>query len=62
MVAGIVDSTGRIADVIAHLSASSEEVAASASEGLRTSGEAVDSMKNCKDVLENIFNLTKTLK
>lgn len=62
MVAGIVDSTGRITDDIAHLSASSEEVAASASEGLRTSGEAVESMKNCKDVLENIFNLTKTLK
>lgn len=62
LVAGIVESTGHIADDISHLSASSEEVAASASEGLRTSEEAVESMRICKEVLENIFNLTKELK
>lgn len=62
MVTGIVDSTGRIADDIAHLSASSEEVAACASEGLRTAGEAVQSMKTCEEVLQKIFNLTKELK
>lgn len=62
LVNGIVESTGRIADDISHLSASSEEVAASASEGLRTSEEAVESMRVCKDVLENIFKLTKELK
>lgn len=62
MVLGIVESTGRITDDIAHLSASSEEVAACAAEGLRTSETAVQSMKICKEVLENIFGLAQGLK
>lgn len=61
LVAGIVDSTGKISDDIMNLSATSQEVAASASECLRTSEEAVESMKVCKDVLENIFKLTGEL-
>ena len=61
LVAGIVDSTGRISDDIMNLSATSQEVAASASECLRTSEEAVESMRVCRDVLENIFKLTGEL-
>lgn len=61
LVAGIVESTGKISDDIMNLSATSEEVAASATECLRTSEEAVESMKVCKSVLEEIFKLAGEL-
>lgn len=57
----IVDSTNAISDDISQLSATSEEVAASSVEGLRTSEATVHDMQACKDMLEEIFNLAKQL-
>lgn len=58
----ILDSTGVISDNISHLSATSEEVAASSLEGLRTSEATVGDMKKCKDILEAIYELAQDLK
>ena len=58
----IVESTSVIADNISQLSASSEEVAAASSEGLKTSETAVDNMNNCKNILESICLLAQDLK
>ena len=57
----IVESTGIIADNISQLSASSEEVAAASSEGLKTAETAVDNMNACKTILESICMLAQDL-
>lgn len=62
VVGDILKSTGVISDNITHLSATSEEVAASSNEGLRTSEETVTDMKQCKEILEGIYELAKDLK
>ena len=58
----IVESTGIISDNISQLSASSEEVAAASSEGLKTSENAVENMNKCKAILESICLLAQDLK
>lgn len=58
----IVESTGVIADNISQLSASSEEVAAASTDGLKTSESAVDNMDRCKKILESICLLAQDLK
>lgn len=62
VVGDILKSTGVISDNITHLSATSEEVAASSNEGLRTSETTVTDMKECKRILESIYELAKDLK
>ena len=61
IMAGILDSTNAISDDITQLSATSEEVAASSMEGLKTSEATVQDMQACKDMLEEILNLAKQL-
>lgn len=58
----IVGATGTIVDEISQLSAGSEEVAVSSSEGLKTSVDAVESMNQCKKILESICLLAYDLK
>lgn len=58
----IVESTGIISDNISQLSASSEEVAAASSEGLKKSENAVENMNKCKAILESICLLAQDLK
>ena len=58
----ILTSTDTISENITHLSATSEEVAASSPEGLRTSETSVKNMNSCKEVLEKISSLAMTLK
>jgi methyl-accepting chemotaxis protein len=58
----ILESTGIIADNITHLSSTSEEVAASSSEGVKTSSDAVEEMKQVTKVLESIYLLAEDLK
>ena len=57
----ILNSTTIISDNITQLSATSEEVAASSSEGLRTSEATVESMKKCREILERIYALAQAL-
>ena len=58
----IISATTIIAENINQLSATSEEVAASSTEGLRTSEATVENMNSCKSILESIFGLAKELK
>lgn len=58
----IIASTGIISENITQLSASSEEVAASSTEGLKHSGAAVEQMDEFVKILEGIYNLAKELK
>lgn len=58
----ILSSTSVIADNISHLSATGEEVAAASTEGMKVSDTTVESMKNCKEVLNNIYELANELK
>lgn len=58
----VIDAVSSISDSISQLSATSEEVAASSSEGVRTAESAVDSMKQCTDILTNIYTLSEYLK
>ena len=58
----ILTSTDTISENITHLSATSEEVAASSTEGLRTSETSVEHMNACKEILEKISSLALTLK
>lgn len=60
-IASIIDSTNAISDDISQLSATSEEVAASSVEGLRTSEATVQNMQACKEMLEEIYNLAQQL-
>lgn len=61
IMAGILDSTNAISDDISQLSATSEEVAASSMEGLRTSEATVQAMQSCREMLEKILALAKQL-
>jgi len=61
-VKAILTSTDTISENITHLSATSEEVAASSTEGLRTSETSVENMNACKEILEKIASLAATLK
>lgn len=58
----ILDSTSVISDNISHLSATGEEVAAASTEGLKVSDTTVESMKNCKNILHNIYLFAEDLK
>ena len=58
----ILDSTSVISDNISHLSATGEEVAAASTEGLKVSDTTVESMKNYKNILHNIYLLAEDLK
>lgn len=62
IIEGILQSTTTISDNISHLSATSEEVAASSTEGLRTSEATVEDMARTKEILENIYQLAQALK
>lgn len=57
----IVESTDIILENVTQLSASSEEVAASSSEGLRNSEATVEEMRLCKEILEKIYGLSQQL-
>ncbi len=57
----ILKSTETISDNVSQLSAASEEVAASSTEGLRMSENAVSNMNDCKGILEKIFLLAQDL-
>lgn len=58
----ILTSTDAISDSISQLSAASEEVAASSTEGVRTSEASVEHMNECNVLLENIYGLAQELK
>lgn len=58
----ILSATDTIADSINQLSAASEEVAASSTEGVRTSDSAVENMNSCSTILDNIYILAMDLK
>jgi len=62
LIADIIGSTTIISDNINQLSATSEEVASSSSEGLHTSEKAVDSMHEFAALLENIARTAEELK
>ena len=57
----ILQSTSVISENITQLSATSEEVAASSTEGLRTSETTVGDMKACREILEVINSLVQEL-
>lgn len=58
----ILNSSSVISDNISQLSATSQEVAASSTEGMRTFETTVDDMKNCKAILSSVFEMAKDLK
>ena len=58
----ILESTSIIADNISHLSATGEEIAAASAEGIKVSDSTVESMKECKVILNNIYELANELK
>lgn len=58
----ILSATDTISDSITQLSAASEEVAASSTEGVKTSENAVTNMDECNRVLESIYILAQDLK
>ena len=62
MIHAILNSTSVISENITQLSATSEEVAASSTEGMKTSETTVEEMKVCKEILTNIFALAQGLK
>ena len=60
-VADIINSTNIISDNIAHLSATSEEVAAGANNGLETAEDATKSMIGLAKIMDSIHSLTEDL-
>ena len=58
----ILSSADQISDNITHLSATSEEVAAASTEGLRTSIVSVECMGKCSEALTGIYELAQQLK
>ena len=60
-VADIINSTNIISDNIAHLSATSEEVAAGANNGLETAEDATKSMIGLAKIMDSIHALTEDL-
>jgi len=61
-IADILQATGVISNSISHLSATSEEVAASSEESVKTASDAASRMEECVGILENIRRLADTLK
>ena len=57
----IAQDSDVIADNITQLSASSQEVAASSSEGLANSNSTVNEIKNCGEIFDSIYELAKGL-
>lgn len=57
----ILNSTGVITDNISQLSAASEEVAASSTEGMRTFETTVEDMNSCQERLHAIYGLAQQL-
>lgn len=57
----IISATGVISDNITQLSATSEEVSAASNDGLRITGETLDNMKACRQILEKIYQLSQKL-
>lgn len=62
MISEILRATTVISENISQLSAASEEVAASSTEGIRTFGNTVEDMQKCKEILESIHTLAGELK
>lgn len=58
----IFEKTNVISDNISHLSATSEEVSASSTEGLTTAGKAVHNMHEFNRLLEGLYVVAKDLK
>ena len=58
----IVKSSNNIYDHISQLSATSEEVAASSSEGLENSNVTVSEVEKCKQIFEAVYELAQDLK
>ncbi|MCM1038577.1 MAG: methyl-accepting chemotaxis protein [Ruminococcus sp.] len=58
----ILESTTTITDNISQLSATSEEIAASSTEGMRTFETTVADMTNTRNILESIYILAQDLK
>lgn len=56
-----VESSGVIYDNVTHLSATSEEIASSASEGLDNSQITVSEVAKCKEIFDAIYNLAEDL-
>ena len=57
----ILNSTSCITDSTSHISAVTEEISATTTESLKNSADAVESMKDCKVQLQEIFNIAQTL-
>lgn len=57
----ILTATSQISDGISQLSATSEEIAASSTEGLQTTNDSVDKMKSCGEKLMEIYNEAQNL-
>ena len=62
VIRGIISSTNTITDHISHLSATSEEIAASSEEGVSISDESSANMNNLADVMKSIYELANELK
>jgi len=62
IIAQIINATAAISENIGNLSATSQQVAASSTEGMKASQATVTDMKECKRLLEDIFTLAKDLK
>lgn len=58
----ILEATGTISDNITHLSATSEEVASSSMESLKTTEATVEDMGRTREILEKIYQLAQNLK
>lgn len=58
----IIDSTNSISDSVTQLSATSEEIAACSTEGVKTTEAAVQHMDECNQVLEKIYMYAQDLK
>ena len=58
----ILQSTDAISYSISQLSAASEQVAASSTEGVKSSEASVEHMNQCNSVLQNIYELAQELK
>lgn len=62
VIKGIIDSTDTITEHITHLSATSEEIAASSMEGVRISDESSQNMLDVFDVIKSTYELANKLK
>lgn len=58
----ILKATAVISENISQLSASSEEVAASSTQGMHTFADTIDDMRQCREILESIHALAGELK